>query len=254
MRKLIAVLLCMLITVSVLPLAVVTAEDEVQTLAEEAPASVEAAVIEAADEPETAESPESGEEIAAEAVSEDEKETEVSDIPEKETEVCVPAAETGAEPIVLELTGDVDVRMDADGMSAIIASLPEGAEVTVLSVEGDWAAVTVDGQPGYIFVGDLEGLTDLTDGTEEAEEQPAEPVMKVLVFSSRRAVMHYGETVFLTCLLEGFDGYELSFQWECDIHDGNGFRPVPGATGDMYSFSATAESLSWDWRLTVTYN
>ena len=63
-----------------------------------------------------------------------------------------------------------------------------------------------------------------------------------------------GEPVTLTSRIEGFDGYEIRYQWECDKHDGSGFRDVSGATGSSYSFSASAESLSWDWRLSVYFH
>ena len=63
--------------------------------------------------------------------------------------------------------------------------------------------------------------------------------------------MSAGETVRLTSKVEGFDGYELMYQWECD--KGNGFQEVRGANSDSYSFEASAESLSWNWRLAVYY-
>ena len=91
---------------------------------------------------------------------------------------------------------------------------------------------------------------------EESEEEPEEDPeanMKVWAYSSRRPVMHKGETVTLSSKIEGFDGYTVSYQWKCDKHDGNGFQKVPGANGDTHTFKATAESLSWDWKLEVTY-
>ena len=63
--------------------------------------------------------------------------------------------------------------------------------------------------------------------------------------------MTQGEPVYLTSKLEGFEGYETRFQWECD--QGSGFVPVEGATGDAYEIEASAETLSWDWRLMVYY-
>ena len=75
--------------------------------------------------------------------------------------------------------------------------------------------------------------------------------MSVTVFSSRRSVLREGETITLTSLLEGFDGYEIMYQWECDR--GDGFEPVEGAQEDSYTFTVTADSLRWNWRLTVYY-
>ena len=71
------------------------------------------------------------------------------------------------------------------------------------------------------------------------------------IFSSRSSVMAMGETVYLTSKLEGFDGYETMLQWQCD--KGNGFEDVPGANADTYSFSASIETLGYDWRLAVYY-
>ena len=148
-----------------------------------------------------------------------------------------------------EIIDGFDVREEADGMSAIFTTLPFDAEITVLGIEGDWAKVDVDGQVGYIYKADLEGIVDLP----EDELNTAAPEMKVLIFSSRRTQMSEGETVYLTSKLVGLDGYEIEYQWECDKHDGAGFRDVEGANSDTYTFNATVETLSWDWRLSVLY-
>ena len=87
---------------------------------------------------------------------------------------------------------------------------------------------------------------------EEPEEVPEESVpRKVTIFTSRRAVMRVGEQVELTSLLEGFDGDEVRYQWECD--KGEGFMPVEGADGASYVFTADEETLRWTWRLVVYY-
>ncbi len=147
---------------------------------------------------------------------------------------------------------DVNVREDADGMSAIFTSLPEGAEVTVVSIDGDWATVVVNGRQGFIYTGDLLPYLDQA-GDAATEEAASEPVMKVTIFSSRRTVMNAGDEVKLTSRLEGFDGFEIMYQWQCDRHDGQGFRDVEGANEDSCTFQASMETLSWDWRLTVYY-
>ena len=63
--------------------------------------------------------------------------------------------------------------------------------------------------------------------------------------------MEEGETVNLTSKLEGFEGLELLYQWECD--QGEGFQPVQGANADTYAFTASADSLGWGWQLMVYY-
>ena len=63
--------------------------------------------------------------------------------------------------------------------------------------------------------------------------------------------MTEGDYVMLTSKLEGFDGLEVIYQWECD--KGDGFRKVDNANEESYFFRASAETLSWNWRLTVYY-
>ena len=144
--------------------------------------------------------------------------------------------------------GDADVRVAADGLSEIFATLPDGTALKLLAVEGDWAKVEVDGQIGYIY-------KDSVSGVEwpkaEPSETPDEQNMKVAIFTSRRTVVAPGETIYLTSKIEGFDGYEIMYQWECD--KGDGFENIPGANDAAYSFEASVETLSYDWRLTVLY-
>ena len=157
---------------------------------------------------------------------------------------------------VVTLTGsedeefqDVDVREDADGMAAIFTSLPEGAEVTVVDFDGEWATVEVDGQLGYIYKDDIADLLDLSDAA--IEEAPVVE-HKVTIFTSRRTIMDEGEPVYLTSKLEGFeDCEEILYIWKVD--KGNGFEEVPGANEPTYTFTATEESLGWAWHLTVLY-
>ena len=87
-----------------------------------------------------------------------------------------------------------------------------------------------------------------------AEAENTGKNQSVTIFSSHRKSMKVGEYVHLTSRIEGFDGYEIRYQWECDKHDGMGFQDVSGADSSEYSFRASAETLSWDWRLSVYYD
>ena len=145
---------------------------------------------------------------------------------------------------------EVNVREDADGMSAIFTSLTEGTEVTVVNVKDDWATVIVDGQQGYIYVDDIADKLDLPE--EEPVEELVEIPKKVTIFTSRRVAMEQGEPVHLTSKLEGFeDCEEILYQWLVD--KGNGYEEVEGANDATYTFSANAETLSWGWKLEVYY-
>ena len=164
----------------------------------------------------------------------------------------------------------VSLREAADGMSPIIADVEKDTEIVVIEVEDDWVKVIVGETEGYIFIEDIrsyllptddvaeEKPIEEPDGTGEevpAEEEAEDPTanMKVTIFTSRRKTVRVGEPVTLTSRIEGFDGFEIRYQWECDKHDGAGFLDVSGADEDSYTFSASAESMSWDWRLSVYY-
>lgn len=157
-----------------------------------------------------------------------------------------------------------DVRIDPDGMSPIFLTLEKDEEVTLIGMEGDWAQIVVGEEIGYIYKDALEAepveeeaVTEAAaeetakETSEETAEEAVEPEKKVTIFTSRRVVMEEGETVNLTSKIEGFDGYEVLYQWECD--QGNGFQPIEAANADSYSYIASAESLSWSWQLMVYY-
>lgn len=157
-----------------------------------------------------------------------------------------------------------DVRIDPDGMSPIFLTLEKDEEVTLIGMEGDWAQIVVGEEIGYIYKDALEAepveeeaaaepaVNETAEETsEETTEEAVQPEMKVTIFTSRRVVMEEGETVNLTSKIEGFDGYEVLYQWECD--QGNGFQPIEAANADSYSYIASVESLSWGWQLMVYY-
>ena len=220
------------------PVVVVSVVEEVPAVEE--PVEEEPAVEEESPAFTFAPAPEAVEEEPAEEIELEDNET--------------PLGLVEPQTIVLENNEtEVNVREGADGLAAIFTSLPEGAEVTVVDFDGDWATVIIDGQLGYIYKDDIAGYLDLTE--EEPAEEPveaeapkAEP--KVTIFTSRRSVMEEGEPVYLTSKLEGFEDYtEFMYIWYCD--KGNGFEVVEGANEATYTFSANAESLTWGWQLEV---
>ncbi len=87
----------------------------------------------------------------------------------------------------------------------------------------------------------------------KVKEEPKadESQMSVSLDSSATSQMTEGETVVLTASISGFDGYEVMYQWSCN--KGNGFEVVSTGSDSTYSFSATQESLSWDWKVDVYY-
>ena len=108
--------------------------------------------------------------------------------------------------------------------------------------------------------------------TEEApvEEEPAdeapveevveEPVVEaplpepkaVTLTSSLGSTISLGAPVTLTGILEDVDEFsDVIYVWEVD--KGSGYERVEDANGSSYTFAATVESLSWNWRLSVYY-
>ena len=172
-----------------------------------------------------------------------------------------PLGLTDYQTIAIEGETEVNVREGANGLAAIFSTLPEGAEVTVVNVEGDWVTVLVDGELGYIYIDDVADYLDLEEEpAEEATEEPAaeteeaavEIPKKVTIFTSRRRVMEEGEPVYLTSKIEGFeDCEEIMYVWK--VNKGDGFETVEGANEATYTFTADAESLTWGWQLTVLY-
>ena len=84
-----------------------------------------------------------------------------------------------------------------------------------------------------------------------APAQPAEPVREVRIYSSRREVVTEGDIIELTSELIGFDGLEVTYQWQVDRNDGEGWTDVEGATRAKYMFIANRETILYSWRLIV---
>lgn len=163
---------------------------------------------------------------------------------------------------------EIALREKADGMSAVVATIDPGTSATVKSTDGDWSLVEVDGVEGYIYKDDLKKISAVSETAEEPSEEEAEDAeetesedkedavktsaKKVTIFTDRKAVMTEGDKVTLTSKLEGFDDCaEVRYIWKVD--KGNGFEEIPGANQSSYTFTATAETLSWNWHLTVLY-
>ena len=219
----------------------VTKEPVVEEAADEEPAADGEPVTE---EPTVDEEP-----VVEESAADEEPTAEEETIEDYETPLGIYEYKT----IVLgdEETG-ISVRENADSLAAIYTTLPAGTEVTVLRQDGDWVMVFANDAYGFVYIDDLAGYLDL----EEKEEEPNEGIValekKVTIFTSRRSIMEEGEEISLTSKLEGFeDCAEIRYVWKVD--KGNGFEVVEGATGDTLTYTASIESLNWDWHLTVMY-
>jgi hypothetical protein len=173
------------------------------------------------------------------------------EIPETESETDESKKDDEKDENQLSVTAGTVIRMKADGMSDIIYTAEEDITVKILNVGADWIEVeTSEGVVGFVFRGDVQ-YEDKEEGTDQ-EAAEVETPARVLIFTSRRAIMDLGEEIKLTSLVEGLpEDIVLNYQWECD--KGSGFEPVEGGNGDSYSYPATIESFTWSWRLIVSY-
>ena len=80
-----------------------------------------------------------------------------------------------------------------------------------------------------------------------------EAIKTVQIVSDAREVMRENELITLRAELSGFDKLNVRYQWECDKKDGNGFIIIEDAISSTYSFPATKETVTYDWRVTVFY-
>ena len=113
------------------------------------------------------------------------------------------------------------------------------------------------GEPGTEPEGtEPEGTEEPGTGPEGTEE-PAEVERKVMIYSTRKDVVTEGDIIELTGALIGFDDVPdeaITFQWEVDRNDGEGWVAVEGANKWYYKFIANKETILYNWRLTVTVN
>ena len=80
--------------------------------------------------------------------------------------------------------------------------------------------------------------------------QPLITELNVRLESSAGLIIWEGDTVVLTAVIEDRDeNAQYVFEWEVDR--GEGWEVISRGTEDSYSYTATAENMGWDWRVTV---
>ena len=148
------------------------------------------------------------------------------------------------------------LRVLPDGMSPIAAYAPGGTPLPVMWQSSDWYAVNVDlsvfgDDCLYAFKDDFEVDHINRDKFVQRQNEESSQMKKVTIFTSQRISTEPGETITISSKLEGFDGLDVSYVWKVD--KGNGFEIIEGANAPEYSFTASQESLSWEWQLAVSY-
>ena len=102
-----------------------------------------------------------------------------------------------------------------------------------------------------------EGETPV-EGTEVQSEEgnlvgeAQQPERSVQIRSSQGDVVTEGEIIYLTSKLKGFDGLDISYQWQVDRGDGQGWVDVEGANRSKHMFVADKDTIQYSWRLIVS--
>ena len=139
---------------------------------------------------------------------------------------------------------------------------PDGREVlsaavsVALSAKDDGQDAPADDVPvpEIPVIPDADALSSLDETPAPTDSLPdpdgeLRSLRAVSIEADYPAVLHPGDTITLRGVTEGFVGERLVFQWECDR--GSGFEKVESGQDGTCSFTVTAESLTWKWRLTV---
>lgn len=120
----------------------------------------------------------------------------------------------------------------------------------------EWAENQPDEEPPEVEPQTGEDEPDETEPAETAEPvgdsgSSATTERRVRIFSSQGDVVTEGEIIYLTSSLEGFDGLDVTFQWQVDRGDGKGWVDVEGANRSKHMFVASKETIQYSWRLIV---
>ena len=104
-------------------------------------------------------------------------------------------------------------------------------------------------------------VTEPQEEPAEGTEPEAEPEIlagdtvqkkrEVRIYSSQGEVVTEYEQIKLSSELIGFEGLTVTYQWQVDRGDGEGWVDVEGATRENHVFRATRETIQYSWRLIV---
>ena len=190
-------------------------------------------------EPEEAENPE-------EELTEDEKPAE-SEEPDEDEELVEGEEPTeGEEPVEGDEPTEGEEPVEGDE-PAEGEELPEGEQPDedVQPEEGEEPDEDSD-------LEEDEGFEELDEDAGEVAEELAKQKRQVIIKSSQGEVVTEGEVITLRCELIGFDDDEqVTYQWQVDRGEGNGWEDVEGATKGKHIFIADRNTIRYSWRLIV---
>lgn len=188
--------------------------------------------------------------------------------------------------------GNLNIRAAAGEENEWIGALPNGAEITIISIEGNWALIrTDDGLEGYVSLTYLR-RTDLPEepAQEDKQEKPAErkseaepaaeqqpeviteedlPENARLLgviqdkLNAERSVsvyiafdgeyVEFGDTVTLYAVLNGYEDTTYALQWQVSPDNAN-WADITGATNASYAVVVTETNYTDYYRVAVTIN
>ncbi len=97
-----------------------------------------------------------------------------------------------------------------------------------------------------------EDVEELNEDAGEVTAEPAAQKRQVIIRSSQGEVVTEGEVITLRSELRGFgDDEQVTYQWQVDRGEGNGWEDVEGATKDKHVFIADRTTIQYSWRLIV---
>ena len=97
-----------------------------------------------------------------------------------------------------------------------------------------------------------EDVEALDEDAGEVIEEPIIQRREVIIRSSQGEIVTEGEVITLRSELRGFgDDEQVTYQWQVDRGEGNGWEDVEGATKDKHVFIADRTTIRYSWRLIV---
>ncbi len=166
------------------------------------------------------------------------------------------------EPVAEETTAE---EVKAEVVEEVVAEESPAEEAVEEVSEAEDPAVAL---PEESVAEDIPAVDELTEEEPVEEELPVASLpddayilppeenpdpKEVTILSSLGDTISLGEPVILTGVLEDAEDFtDVIYIWEVDKGSGE-YEAVADANGPEYSFPATIESLSWNWRLRVLY-
>ena len=109
-----------------------------------------------------------------------------------------------------------------------------------------------EGEPVEEPTEDFDEGDDFADLDDDAgEPEPEAPQRQVIIKSSQGEIVTEGDQIVLTSELVGFGDEPVTYQWQVDRGDGQGWVDVEGATRYKHTFIANKETIQYSWRLIV---